>query len=166
MFANRVRGAVLVAAMLATGAVAGAATAQADPGVVRAQPIDALLPGPGTYDRKWQGHDRSMDLYYDGLGTIDLASGAFDGEQWNVKWVRNPGGGITITLTDRTAVNGAGTGGALSSGTFWQAELVTAPDTQVTVLHFGNHSLPSMTDPDIGYFWCSTDYGTSNLCGA
>ncbi|MCX4090983.1 hypothetical protein [Nocardia sp. alder85J] len=168
MFANRAR-AVLVAAITAAGVLGGTAAAQADaPGaVVQAQPIDVLLPGIGEYDHKWQGHDRSMELYYDGLGTISLFTGAADGEQWNVQWVRNDAAGdVTITLQDRTALYGAGTGGALSSGVFWKAALVTAPDTEVTVLHFGNHSDASVNDSNVGYFWCSESYGTSSVCGA
>jgi hypothetical protein len=168
MFANRARGAVLVAALAVAAVVGGTTAAQArDTGTIVADPVGTLQSGPGDYAHHWQGHDRTMTLYYDGFGTMTMSDGAVDGEQWNVKWVHNDGVGITVVLQDRTAVYGAGLGGWLSTGMSWKAELVAAPDTGVTVLHFGDDTYGSMGDPNVGFFWCAPDiYGTSTTCGA
>ncbi|MQY29230.1 hypothetical protein [Nocardia aurantia] len=165
MFANRARGAVLAMAVVA-GALAGTTAVQAGNTVGRADPVAALPAASGTYDHRWQGHDRAMSLYYDGLGTITLYDGAVDSEQWNLTWVRDDDTSVLITLRDRTAITGNGLGGALGTGTYWRAGLVTAPDNQVTVLHF-TRGTQAMSDPDAGYFWCAPDtYGNSALCGA
>ncbi|WP_019926869.1 hypothetical protein [Nocardia sp. BMG111209] len=165
MFANRARGALLAVAAVA-GALITTTAVQADNTVVWADPIGTLPAASGTYDHRWQGHDRTMSLYYDGLGTMTMYDGAVDSEQWNVKWLRNDDTSVTITLQDRTAITGNGMGGALSTGTAWKAGLVVAPDNQTTVLHF-TRGTQAMSDPNVGYFWCAPDtYGNSGLCGA
>ncbi len=87
----------MVAALLLIGAVLFGAS-----GVANAAPV--------SFFDHWVGHDRSLQLSWDGGGTLTLGDGALNTDQWGVTWKANASNSITITLASLTGRSGPGIG--------------------------------------------------------
>ncbi|MGW0036772.1 hypothetical protein [Gordonia sp. NPDC003376] len=113
-----------------------------------------------AYAGEWVGHTRSMTLSAGGTGTMSVFSGAANGEQWTLTWGIS-GGGVDMTLVNRTSVVGDGVSGSMHAGATYHGVLTAdaAGVTYMTMTGFGNE----------GYAvtWCNQDrYGYSPECGA
>lgn len=112
-----------------------------------------------AYAGDWIGHTRQMTLNPDGNGTMEVFSGASNGETWTVTW-RGSGSGIAITLVSQQSSVGSGSGGSMYAGATYSATLQTDGDgvRYLAMTGFG--------DATNTVAWCSDRYGRSLECGA
>lgn len=108
----------------------------------------------------WVGHTRNMALNADGSGTMEVFSGASNGERWALSWEVSDEA-IMLALTTRESMVGTGAGGAMYQGATYRASL--AVDTQdITYL-----SMTGFGGAGNTVAWCNTArYGGSAECGA
>ncbi|WP_338480846.1 hypothetical protein [Rhodococcus sp. DN22] len=116
------------------------------------------------YLGQWVGHTRRMTLNEDGTGTVHIASGAMNGEEWTLKWASVPNG-IAITIGTKVDTYGEGVGG-FAEGKKWMATLFSpdGPSGPKVLSVFRDGQM--QRNPEDGLHWCSERYGHSLWCGA
>ena len=95
----------------------------------------------------WTGHGRGLQLSPNGTGTLRMASGAANADQWNVDWVSNTDGTYTVTIAELISQSGLGSG--VQSGSNYIASYQVVEGE--TVLHF----LKAGDPPSYGFDFCT-----------
>jgi hypothetical protein len=105
-----------------------------------------------------------MQLQEDGTGSLQMFSGASDGEKWSISWKDDGPNQYAISLDTRTSISGQGAG--LKQGDKYVAVL-QKPTGHDYVLHMTRPG-QSVDNPDIGFFFCSEaeQSRSGSLCGA